>query len=58
MLITVAQEKAPELLNEYKKNGIVATIIGKVTASGRFMQDGENLLEILPPIGDELYKVF
>ena len=58
MLITVAPEKAPELLAEYEKNKIVATVIGKITASGRFIQDRESISEILPPVGDELYKVF
>lgn len=58
MLITVAQEKAPELLDQYKKNGIIANVIGEITAEGKFIQDGENIFEILPPESDELYKVF
>ncbi len=57
MLITVSQNKAEQLLDEFKKSGIQASIIGEVTSKGRYIKDGENLLEIKPPESDELYKV-
>lgn len=57
MLITVAKEKASRLLKEFIENDIQAIVIGEITTQGRFMKEGDNLLEIVPPESDELYKI-
>jgi len=57
MLITIPKDKDAELIEALKKKGVEAKVIGEVTETGRFLQMGEQLVEIAPPNSDELYKV-
>lgn len=57
MLITVSKNKSEELLNELKRGGVSASVVGQVISTDRYIKDGEELFEIEPPESDELYKV-
>ena len=57
MLITVEQEKKQQLLEQLNREGIMASIIGEITEKGRYLLQGEEMIEITAPESDELYKV-
>lgn len=57
MIMTVSTEKAEELLEGLNQKGIIAGTIGEITMGGRYLVDGEQKMEIDPPVSDELYKV-
>lgn len=50
--------KADKCIEELKKNGIVANIIGKITKEGKYTIKEGKKVELLPPDSDELYKAF
>ena len=56
MLIIAPEDKAVQLIEEAKNEGIPVSDIGRITGSGAVMiKDGERI-EITPPESDELYK--
>ncbi len=56
MLITT--KNGEQLLKEFKKNGIEATIIGEVTAkNGVLVTDDGSQIEVQPPERDELFNI-
>jgi hydrogenase expression/formation protein HypE len=57
MLMTISEEKGPELLRALEEKGIQGTVIGRITAEGRYLVNGEEKVEISSPESDELYKV-
>jgi hydrogenase expression/formation protein HypE len=57
MLMTIPADMEKDLLKALGEKEIQGTVIGRVTAEGRFLIDKKEKMEIAPPESDELYKV-
>ncbi|MGJ7045870.1 AIR synthase family protein [Thermoanaerobacterium thermosulfurigenes] len=55
MIITSSNGK--KIVDELKKQNIDATIVGKITKSGKYLIDGNKKIEINPPTSDEIYNI-
>lgn len=57
-VMLMVTDKANALVNELNKNGIVASVIGRITeGNDRIIINGEEKRYLEPPKSDELYKV-
>jgi hydrogenase expression/formation protein HypE len=57
MLITVAPDKKEAMEEAMSEIGVQATYIGQVVEEGITMERNGKWHEVVPPAGDELYKV-
>ncbi|MDI6601671.1 MAG: AIR synthase family protein [Thermoanaerobacteraceae bacterium] len=55
LLVTTPDKKT--LINELKKEGIKATVVGRMVKKGRYVKSGTLKFPLEPPKSDELYKV-
>lgn len=56
MLMTIGREKVDALVQSLTEKGIEVSIIGEIIREGRYLVDGNQKIEIMPPESDELYK--
>jgi hydrogenase expression/formation protein HypE len=55
--MVIVCQNCGEMLDELKKQGVVAAEIGEVTREKRVLVEGQSEIPIEPPDSDELYKV-
>lgn len=55
LLIATSDKKI--IINELKKEGIKATVVGRIIKKGRYVKSGTMKFPLEPPKSDELYKV-
>ncbi|KXG76515.1 AIR synthase family protein [Thermotalea metallivorans] len=57
MLMTIGWEKVDGLVQSLTEKGIEVSVIGEIIREGRYLVEGNQKIEIMPPESDELYKV-